>query len=95
MEMESKPKLVNYLLKECEKIFGVKKIPKPIWTKSFYWENGVGNWKVGVDSKLIEKKISKPMRNENIFICGENYSSESQCWIEGSLKTSENVLKLV
>jgi len=95
MEMESKPKLVNYLLKECEKIFGVKKIPKPIWTKSFYWENGVGNWKVGVDSKLIEKKISKPMRNENIFICGENYSSESQCWIEGSLKTAENVLKLV
>merc|ERR1712166_791241 len=95
MEMESKPKLVNYLLNECEKMFGIKKIPKPIWTKSFYWENGVGNWKVGVDSKLIEKKISKPMRNENIFICGENYSSESQCWIEGSLKTAENVLKLV
>jgi len=94
-KMEKENKLVNFLLNECEKMFGIKKIPKPIWTKSFYWENGVGNWKVGVDSKLIEKKISKPMRNENIFICGENYSSESQCWIEGSLKTAENVLKLV
>ena len=94
MEMENKSKLVNFLLNECEKMFGIKKIPKPIWTKSFYWENGVGNWKVGVDSKLIEKKISKPMRNENIFICGENYSSESQCWIEGSLKTAENMFKI-
>jgi len=95
MEMESKNKLINYLLKECEKMFGIKKIPKPIWTKSFYWEYGVGNWKIGVDSKLIEKKISKPLRNENIFICGENYSSESQCWIEGSLKTAENVLSKI
>ena len=95
MEMDSKPKLVNYLLNECEKMFGIKKIQKPIWTKSFYWECGVGNWKVGVDSKLIEKKISKPMRNENIFICGENYSSESQSWIEGALKTAENVLSKI
>lgn len=94
-KMEKEGKLVNFLLHECEKIFGVKNIPKPIWTKSFFWKCGVGNWNVGVDSKLIEKKISKPMRNENIFICGENYSSESQCWIEGSLKTAENVLKLV
>lgn len=92
MELESKSKLINYLLKECEKIFGVKNIPKPIWTQSFYWENGVGDWREGVNSKSIEKKITKPFKKENIFICGENYSSEFQCWIEGSLKTAQNVL---
>ena len=33
--------LVKFLLKECEKIFGLSNIPNPIWTKSFYWKNGV------------------------------------------------------
>ena len=95
MEKESKSKLINYLLKECERMFGIKNIPKPIWTKSFFWENGVGDWKKGNDSKLIEKIITKPYRDDNIFICGENYSSRYQCWIEGALETSENVLKLL
>lgn len=95
MENESKSKLINFLLKECERIFGIKKIPKPIWAKSFFWENGVGYWKKGYDSKHIEKKMTKPYRDDNIFICGENYSSRYQCWIEGALETSDNVLKLV
>ena len=95
MEKESKSKLINYLLKECERMFGIKNIPKPIWTKSFFWENGVGDWKKNYDSKQIEKMIMKPYRDDRIFICGENYSSRYQCWIEGSLETSENVLKIL
>ena len=92
MEMDNKPKLNKFLLKECEKIFGIMDVPNPIWSRSFYWENGVGGWKVGSDSDIIEKKIIKPLGKENIFICGENYSSEYQCWIEGSLVTAENVM---
>ena len=95
LEKENKNKLINFLLKECERMFGIKKIPKPIWTKSFFWENGVGDWKKGNDSKVIEKFMTKPYRDDNIFICGENYSSRYQCWIEGALETSENVLKLL
>ena len=76
-------------------MFGIQNIPKPIWTKSFYWEHGIGNWKKGYDSKKIEKVISKPYRKDNIYICGENYSSRYQCWIEGALETSENVIKLL
>ena len=93
LEKKSSQKLINYLLKEAEKIFNIKNIPKPLWFKSFYWDSGVGNWKVGVDSKEIEKKITKPYDKENIYICGENYSSEYQSWIEGALITSNNVLK--
>jgi len=95
MEMKSKSKLVKFLLKECEKIFGLSNIPNPIWTKSFYWENGVGDWKAGFDSKTIEKIMTKPFKDENLFICGENYSSTFQCWIEGALDTSEKVLKKI
>ena len=95
MELENKNKLIRFLLNECEKIFGIKNIPLPLWSKSFYWENGVGNWKAGYDSKKIEKIISKPLKDENIFICGENYSAKYQCWIEGALETSENILKII
>ena len=95
LESKSKKKLIDFLIKECERIFGIRNIPNPIWTKSFYWENGVGDWKKGHDSKKIEKIIAKPYREDNIYICGENYSSRYQCWIEGSLETSEHVIKLL
>ena len=54
--------------------------------------NGAGYWKPGFDRKKILKTIIKPIQNENIYICGENYSSH-QAWVEGALETSELVLK--
>ena len=36
---------MEFILKECEKVFKIKNIEKPTWFKCFYWENGVGNWK--------------------------------------------------
>ena len=91
MEENNKSEFINFVLDECEKIFGIKDIPMPIWTKSFYWKHGVGDWKVGVDSKEVEKNIIKPMKNQNIYICGENYSRNYQCWIEGALETADKV----
>ena len=82
-------------MKECEKIFNIKDIPDPIYIKSFHWESGVGNWKHGNNSNTVERKMIKPMKDENVFICGENYSAKYQGWIEGSLQTSENVIKLL
>tara|TARA_B110000208_G_scaffold189038_1_gene249821 strand:+ start:668 stop:1936 length:1269 start_codon:yes stop_codon:yes gene_type:complete len=95
LELKSEKKIINFLLKECEQIFGIEKIPQPIWYKSFYWKNGVGGWKTGVDSKKNEKKIIVPYENENLFICGENYSSKFQGWIEGSLITAKKVISKI
>ena len=41
MEEKNKLEFINFILDECEKIFGIKDIPMPIWTKSFYWKDGV------------------------------------------------------
>ena len=95
MEKENKNKFINFILSECEKIFNIENIPKPIWTKSFYWENGVGDWKKNVDSDQIQKAIVKPYTGKHIYICGENWSKNYQCWIEGSLDTANNVLKKI
>lgn len=91
MEKSNKKKFIDFVLKECEDIFGIKNIPKPIWTKSFYWHYGVGDWKKGSDSKYVSNKITKPINYEKLYICGENYSRDYQCWIEGGLETALKV----
>ena len=66
---------------------------KPIHTKMFYWENGVGYWTVGARKELIMPKLQEPF--PNFFICGENYSQHYQQWMEGALETSDNILNFI
>ena len=70
--------------KELNKIFPDKKIPKPTWTKSYYWNLGACYWKPNYNSKEIISKINKPFENENLYICNSNYSNR-QAWMEGAL----------
>ena len=62
-------------------------------TRIFYWDCGVGYWKVGANSKEISRRIVKPWVDENLYICGEHYSSQHQQWVEGALETSARVVK--
>ena len=85
--------LIDFIVKECKKIFDID-IPKPIWFKSFYWENGVGHWIPNYNSYEVSKKIIKPFSNKKLFICGENYS-RYQGWVEGGLESAKRVLKII
>jgi len=88
-------KEVNKKLREnVEETIG-RKIPMPKHTQIFYWKCGVGYWGIGADSYEISKRLTRPYDNLDLFICGEQYSSEFQQWIEGALETSNCVLKLV
>ena len=95
LQQKDSSQFVDFILKQCEKIFNISNIPKPIWWKTFFWKHGVGNWKVNVDSKKISKQIVKPIRNKKLFICNENYSANYQSWIEGSLEMAEKCIKKV
>lgn len=77
--------LIKKLKDNIYKTFN-KKIEDPIFTKVSYWKCAVGFWKKNIDSRIISKKMIKPI-NIPLFICGENYS-ETQGWIEGALQTS-------
>jgi monoamine oxidase len=61
----------------------------------FYWPYGVGYWGVGADSKKLQRELVRPFKHAPFFICGENFSSANQQWVEGALETSSNVVKLV
>ena len=86
--------LEKNIKQELEILFPNIKIPKPLWTKSYYWKLGACYWKPNVDSKIISNKIMKPLKNENLYICGSNYSNR-QAWIEGALESSNNIYNLL
>ncbi len=79
------------LNKQLKLLFPDKYIPKAKWFKHCPWDIGAGYWKPGIDRNEILHKIIKPLSNNNIYICGENYSSH-QAWVEGALETSDMVL---
>lgn len=70
-------------------------IPIPEHTKISYWKHGVAYYGIEFDSEIMLKKIMKPYKDIPLFVCGENFSEKQSQWIEGSLETSEKVVKQV
>jgi hypothetical protein len=58
----------------------------------FYWDCGVGYWKVGADSKAVSSALLQPL--PRLFICGENFSYRHQQWMEGALETAKRAVEL-
>ena len=83
--------LVTMLHKEIQKIFGIEP-PEPVFLSTHYWENGIHLWDTGYDMDEEYEKMLKPLKDEEIYICGESFSKK-QGWIEGSLETSYDVIK--
>ena len=80
------------LARQLKLLFPELDIPAPLWVKHYYWEIGAGYWKPGYSRKEIIPKITKPLTDQDIYICNENYSSH-QAWVEGSLESADYVLE--
>lgn len=52
---------------------------------------GWNSWNIGVKSWEVKEKITKPIDNSNMYICGEAYS-DAQGWVEGALQTADIML---
>jgi hypothetical protein len=62
-------------------------------TKIFHWSDAVGYWRVGADSAKVERMAANGFGG--VHFAGENYSRLNQQWLEGSLDTAENVLRIL
>ena len=91
--LNGEKELIKALHKEIKKLFNIEP-PEPEKIYVHNWEAGVHLWKIGFNIEDIYPKIMKPDNNKNIFICGETYSKK-QCWIEGSLETCYDLLKML
>jgi len=67
-------------------------IPPAVKTNVFYWKCGVGYWGVGANSEKIAQRLIQPFQQQDLYICGENYSATNQQWMEGALETAEDVV---
>jgi hypothetical protein len=82
------------IVEESEKLFQ-KKIPNPQLFKIYHWEHGCSYWLPGLyDVNEYSQKIMQPfpLKNPNIFVCGESYAI-SQAWIESALTHTRQMLE--
>ena len=59
-----------------------------------YWDAGVHLWKVGTNSKIIQKKIKELFHQKNIYILGETYCNR-QAWADGALETVDKYIATI
>jgi monoamine oxidase len=53
---------------------------------------GWNSWNIGVKSWEVKEKITQPVEELPLYICGEAYS-DAQGWVEGALQTADIMLK--
>jgi hypothetical protein len=85
--------IMKYLTKILNEMFPEKNIKDPEWITMHYWGAGDHLWKVGVDSKKIQKNMDDVFISKNIYILGEAYS-DRQAWIEGAIETVHKKLNI-
>ena len=85
---------MNKIIRDNMDIIFNKKTKSPKYSYIANWECGVAHWLPGYNSDEISGKIIQPNTKLPLYVVGENYS-KLQAWIEGSLQTSDECLKLI
>ena len=81
-----KKTIKKHITRILNNMFPEKNIKEPEWISLHYWSSGDHLWKVGINSKNINKQIDEIFIKKGIHILGETYS-ERQSWIEGAIET--------
>lgn len=85
---DSKP-LEARIMTALRRAFPLTPIPDPIYLKSHPWREGCTYW-LPSDAPIPEG----PHRiKPNIWACGESFSPDKQCWMEGALESAEQLIR--
>jgi len=82
----------NKIQSELKILFPDREIIEPSFLTPHYWKIGDHSWLPGYNSDKIAKQLLNPIKN--LYICGEAFS-HTQCWVEGALETSSEVLDII
>lgn len=82
--------------RQLGEVHGLTDAPDPYAAAFHDWGDdpyggGWHSWNIGVDAKAVMPRIVKPIADEEVYICGESYSTY-QGWVEGALQTAELML---
>ncbi len=89
--------IVEEATKQLQQIFDTLYVPRPVLTSYRLWGEspfgyGYHQWARFANDREVMKNIANPVKN--IYICNEAYSDD-QGWVNGSLRSSDNVLQLL
>jgi monoamine oxidase len=82
--------------RQLKEVHGVTDAPEPYAAAFRDWGDdpyggGWHSWNIGVDTASVMPRIVKPAAGEEVYVCGESYST-FQGWVEGALQTAEMIL---
>ncbi len=92
--LKTKKEIKFHLKRMLNDMFPEKNIKDPMWITMHYWDAGVHLWKVGTNSKIIQKKIKELFHQKNIYILGETYCNR-QAWADGALETVDKYIATI
>jgi len=85
---DSKP-LETRIMAALRRAFPLERIPDPIYIKGHPWRDGCTYWLPSAAAIPEGPHKIKP----NIWACGESFSPDKQCWMEGALESAEQLVR--
>lgn len=85
---EDPERLEKRIMTAIRKAFPLINIPDPIFMKAHPWRDGCTYW---LPHATIPKQPLKVM--PNVWACGESFSPDKQCWMEGALENAEELIQ--
>jgi predicted NAD/FAD-dependent oxidoreductase len=82
--------LERRMMKALREAFPNKEIPDPVFFKAHPWQEGCSYWTPCAGPEDLTK-ISLEI-SPGVYACGESFSADKQCWIEGALESAEKLL---
>jgi monoamine oxidase len=89
--------MVEQAQEQIRTLHGLEYVPEPIaaryqdWTRDPYG-GGWHAWKAGYRYWEVMGRMRKPVRGQEVYVCGEAYSN-NQGWVEGALQVAERMLE--
>lgn len=97
-EFHASDQMVREAHRQVEALHGQQELPQPYSAIYHNWGDdpyggGWHSWKAGYRYDQIVKRMTHPVADENVYICGAAYSLD-QGWVEGALETAEQMLQV-
>lgn len=89
-------KLQGRMMTAIRRAFPMKRIPDPIYFKTHPWTDGCTYWLPVAQAAPVKEATVPEGPHEiykDIYACGESFSPDKQCWMEGALESAEQLVK--
>jgi hypothetical protein len=82
-------RLKTRMMTAIRRAFPMKRIPDPVFFKTHPWTDGCTYWLPAA------REIPEGPHEiyDGVYACGESFSPDKQCWMEGALESAEQLIK--